>query len=43
MDTYDGQDADEFAFNNFGDPMLRLSFGVDLFFPRPMPPRLDPA
>lgn len=36
MDNYDGQDADAFAFNNFGDPMLRLSFGVDMFFPRPM-------
>lgn len=35
-ETYDGVDLDRFAFDSFGEPVLRLAIGMELYFPRPM-------
>jgi hypothetical protein len=35
--TYDGVDIDRFARDSFGEPEIRLSIGMELYFPRPMP------
>lgn len=34
---FDGVDVDRFALDGFGRPALRLSIGMELLFPRPMP------
>jgi len=35
-DTFDGADLERFAFDSFGEPVLRLAVGMELYFPRPM-------
>lgn len=35
-ETFDGVDLDRFAFDSFGEPVLRLAIGMELYFPRPM-------
>jgi hypothetical protein len=34
--NFDGVDVDRFAYDCFGEPVLRLSVGMELYFPRPM-------